>query len=137
MRTLGQPIHGPLPGRRGRLAPWWPVLDGVVAGAIAGLATIVATYLAPWWVVQIVGFLASPVLLATAIFEPATETAASAAIVGGSVLLYVAYGEFLAFCVRREITRSLWIVVILLAHTICLIAWIGTFIREVIAGLPF
>jgi hypothetical protein len=137
MNTLGQPIHGPLSGREARLAPWWPPVDGVLLGGIAGIAAIAAMFLAPWWLVVIAGFLASPVLLVTSLAGPSGEVIASGAVVLGSVLLYVGYAEVLAYCCRREVTRSAWIVAVLLVHMACLIAWMGLFLSDVVAGLYF
>ncbi len=137
MTSLGQPIHGPLSGREGHLAPWWPPIDGVLLGGIAGIITIAAMYLAPWWLVVIAGFLSSPVLLVTSLVGPSGDVFASGAVVLGSVLLYVSYAEFLAYCCHRELTRSAWIVAVLLVHMACLIAWMGLFLSDVVAGLYF
>ncbi len=109
--------------------------DGLVAGGLAGLLTLAAAQWAPWLVMEIVGFLAAPVLLGVSVIEPPGALAAPVAIVVGSMLLYAAYA-LVIFRSRSVAAAMAWIGGILLLHAVCLIVWTGSAIAGLIDSLP-
>ena len=108
----------------------WPVMDGLLGGAVPGLATLAVLYLAPWWLIGVAGFLTAPVLLATFVVRPPGMETMWIAIVGGSMLLYAGYVALILHW-RNEQTRLALVLVIMLVHAACMIAWIGEFLGTV------
>jgi hypothetical protein len=130
MTSIGHPLKG-----SARAAHWGPApafVGGLLIGALAGLVNVAMIYAAPWWAVELSGFLTSPILLLTSIVKVPTELAAAATLVAGSALLYALYAGLLWLC-RGEEARVGWVLAILLLHATCLIVWLGLFLSEVVA----
>ncbi len=106
------------------------IADGAIAGALAGSATLVSLWWAPWWVLEIVGFLTAPVLLVMHFLPPQGALATAIVLVVGTMILFCAYAEAILHS-RTEEAGALRFMVLLLVHAACLIVWIGM----VIGGL--
>ena len=91
MDTLGHHIHGPVLDKRTRSIQRQLVAEGLLVGAIAGLVNLAAIHLAPWWLVELTGYLTAPVLLATSLVNAPGELAAATALVMGTALPYATY----------------------------------------------
>ena len=132
MKTLGHHIHGPVLERAQSWTHRQLVADGLLIGGIAGLVNLAAIHIGPWWLVELTGFLTAPVLLATSLVNAPGELVAAITLVMGSMLLYGAYTALLVFS-KSEQARAVWIVLVMLVHTACLIAWIGLYLSRVVA----
>ena len=133
MTTFGHPYHGSVSERSGHWSRRALITEGLLVGAIAGVINMAAIFLAPWWVVELTGFLTAPVLLASAFVQLPGDLTAALMLVVGSMGLYAGYATLLVLT-RSEQMRGVWIMLVLLLHMACLIAWIGLFLSKVVAG---
>ncbi len=114
-----------VPDRPRHAVSWLlPIADGAVAGALAGSATVAALFWAPWWALEVVGFLTAPVLLVMQLVGSQGELASAIAIVGGTIALYCIYAEAILHSSTEE-TGALRFMALLVFHAGCLIVWIG------------